>query len=235
VATVTDLGNFEQSTLSQTVTMTVGASVALNMTVMVFVLDTNSSNNTSSTAVTDSKGNSYAFLYQAPKNANTAALNVFGGMTTVGALTTSDTITYTTVAGFVSTTMALEAASVLGYNATLDSAVSANNTAFGTPYTVTSGTAGASNECFFGWVNVNSGTAGAAGGSWNALPGPFTSWVVSWQVNTGTGALTYTGTTGSFFWTDLIIALQASGGGSIPAVISNENASTWRRVDVIGY
>lgn len=212
VKTVTDLGNVSNGGSGGLTTLTTPAllaAVAVGSPVVVFV---NFSNTTTPTpAVTDTKGNSYSLV---------VSLTGFNGnyvyyarIPDVGhALSTSDTITFTdsTSTGFQFGSVT--AISAPGYT-TVDTAVTASNNTFANSYSLNSNTpAAVTNELNLGFGVANSSFTGTPTG-WTINPptAPGTSIMIGKQINTGTGALNWAGSTSGVQNIDsFIIAIKPS-------------------------
>lgn len=210
VSPVKNLGVVSSFGAGQTrTTPAIANAVSTGGLVIVFVFDSNAS--VSGATVTDTKSNTYTL---ARAQSPTAGVNieVFYSFVTTP-LTTSDTITYTAATGFVSTTISVSAATTTGYTTGIDSATTnGSNNGFTTTYSVTgAGSAAVSNELYFGFV-FSLGTLGSTPAGWTTQPpnfaGAASAFLAAWQINSGTSALTFNGTTTSQFASAIIVSFK---------------------------
>lgn len=216
---VTDLGSLNQFANSQTISITSAAAVSAGTLVVVFALDGNSS--IVGATVTDSKSNAYTLIAGGQFGGGTSNMLMFYSFVTTP-LTTSDTITYTTNAGFTTTTMDISASSVPGYNAIDGATTNTSNNGFSASYSVTgAGTAAVANEINFAFVTTFGTFTGTPSG-WTTNPpsSPEAPFLAAWQINAGTAPLTFAGTLTGAQWAAVIIAsFKPGGGGPVSGII----------------
>lgn len=189
--------------------------VSAGVLVVVFCYDSNIT--TPSVTVTDSKSNAYT---AGPSSSTTFGILSFYSFITTP-LTVSDTISCTDSAatGFVQ--FYLSAVSASGYNAYDSATANANSNGFSSSFSVTgTGAAAVTNEIYFGFSFTNSTFSGTPSG-WTTSP-PNTplagSFLAGWQINAGTSALTWNGTTtGSQFTDSLILSFKPSAVATVPS------------------
>lgn len=182
--------------------------VSAGVLVMVFCYDSNIV--TPSVTVTDSKSNTYT---AGPFSNTTFGIHSFYSFVTTP-LTTSDTISCTDSAATGFNQFYLSAVSASGYNAYDSATANANSNGFASTFSVTgAGAAAVANEIYFGFSFTNSTFSGTPSG-WATSP-PNTplagAFLAGWQINSGTSALTWNGTTtGSQFTDSLILSFKPS-------------------------
>lgn len=213
-ATVSDLANFSSFANAQTFTSSaLSVPVSSGVLVVIFVYDANPT--TPGVGVTDTKGNTYLQAVTSGTNATNPYTSIYYSFIS-NALTTSDTFTYTCNAIFGGHTTRLTAVSATGYSA-IDNATTASANNFSGTFSVTgAGTAAVSNEINFALImGLSNPTVTSAGWSINPPTSADLSFIPSLQVNTGTSALTYSGTLSSQWWTALIVSFKPSGGAAV--------------------
>ena len=218
VTTVCNWDTYTAGPAIATVSCTAGAAVSSGTLVAVFTADTSVASGHGT--VTDSKGNTYTFITSATVNGTPQAAAFYSFVGT--ALTTSDTITYTSPASASTTTAAIAVAAATGYNA-LDTATTASaSNGFSTTFSVTAaGSASVFNELYFGWVNTFSTPTITASGWTSGTPtSPLTSMIAGYEVNSGSTPLTFSGTLAAGQWAGaLIVSFKPTGGGGGGGVI----------------
>lgn len=214
LAVITDMGSASTFSSVQTVTMTSTSAVGSGVLVVVFISDGNTS--AIGATVTDSKSNTYILA----KNQTGVPSNISMFYSFVAsALTTSDTLTYTTALGFGANGMGISAISATGYS-TYDSATAASsNNGFAATFTVTgAGSAAVANELYVCWVVANSTPTITGAGTWSTAPPNGISGFAmeaAYQVNSGTSALTCSGTLSAQFASVLIASFKPTAGASV--------------------
>lgn len=205
---VTDLGNKNQFGSSTTITITTAAAVAAGKLVVVFVND--GAVSISGATVGDTKSNTYTLITTEAAVASQNILMFYSFVTTP--LTTSDVITYTNANIASGVTLNISALSASPFSAIDSATTNQSGNGFASTYTVTGASSAAvANEIYFGFAVSNSTFTGTPTG-WNTNP-PSTplsgNFLAAWQVNAGTSALTFNGsTTGSQFTGALIASFK---------------------------
>ena len=216
VTTVCNWDTYTAGPAIATVSCTAGAAVSSGTLVAVFTADTSVASGHGT--VTDSKGNTYTFITSATVNGTPQAAAFYSFVGT--ALTTSDTITYTSPASASSTSAAITVAAATGYNA-LDTATTASSGTYAAGFSVTAaGSAAVFNELYFGWVDTFDTPTITASGWTSAPTSPVTSMIAGYQVNSGTTPLTFSGTMVNPQWEGaLIVSFKPTGGGGGGGVV----------------
>lgn len=229
---VADIGNVNFPTSTATNTVNVTSAVASGTLVVVCVFDGNSA--ITGTTVTDSKSNTYIKLTSINPTGGLFGLFFYSFITS--ALTTSDTFSYNNAA--TGSAVNMIGVSATGYNAIDPATTNTASNGFAATYSVTgAGPAAVANEIYFGFVVAFNPPSTPTGWSINPPTSPNTAQLEAYQINSGTSALTFNGTLTSQWAGSIIASFKpgSSGGGPAPLVISTENASSWRKVDIIGY
>ncbi len=215
-AAVVDLGTAGNGgTGITTVTINpVTNAVSAGVLVVAFCYENNIT--TPSVTVTDSKSNSYT---AGPFSNTTFGIHSFYSFITTP-LTTSDTIACADSAATGFNQMYLSAVSASGYNAHDAATDAANSNGFASSFSVTgAGAAAVANEIYFAFTFANS-TISATPSGWTTGP-PNTplagNFLAGWQINAGTSALTWSGTTsGAQFADSLILSFKPSAVTVVP-------------------
>lgn len=221
---VVDLGNATNQAGGVTSVTTPALLSAVSSGTLVVVFAASGINNPPGTlSVTDTKGNIYTQAANVGGFNNTSIYYSF----ITSSLTTSDTITYTDSASTGFGQFWISAVSASGYSAIDAISSAAVNNGFANTFSVTGGgTAAVTSEIYFGFSYTNSTFSGTPSG-WTTGP-PTTpasgAFLAGWQINSGTSALTWNGTTTGAQNTNSVIASfkptvatsVAGAGGSAP-------------------
>lgn len=180
----------------------VANAVSSGTLVVVFCYDLNTT--TPAVTVTDSKGNTYT---GGPSiNTPWGQYSFYSFITTP--LTVSDTITCADSASTGFGQFYVSAVSASGYNAYDPATAASNNNGFTNSFSITgAGSAAVANEIYFAFSYSNTTFSGTPSG-WSTAP-PNTAnagqFLAGWQINAGTAALTWSGTTTGTQNTDSLI------------------------------
>ena len=188
-----------------------GGSISMNPTLpipagsLIVVISYDASASVSSNTVTDSKSNTYTRITCETIQGNLCIYCAYN----VTALTTSDTITFTTATQIYESITAMYAQNILTSSSPLDSAVTAiaGATSAGT-VSVTSGTPSQSGDLFIGTASSSSSNPTAESIGWNdQSPGVEN---IGWLINLGTSPKTYapTGGNSSGGWNAVVVGFK---------------------------
>jgi hypothetical protein len=228
-AAVTNIGDTATFN-SATSVVTAATTVPAGALIVVPVYNGGSSGPASDT-VTDSQGNCSGYHQITTQVISTSTwIEIFYCVTTHALTGGTDTITFTASDGAQATYISLSPVYTTGY-ATLDTATTTSSNAYATTWTVTgNGSAAVANELYFGVAYANGGTIAVTGsGTWSTAP-PNTpsalsgSFISSYQTNSGTSALTYSGTSASQYVSAIIVSFEPTGGAAVRHNLSTTGA-----------